>query len=170
MKSIIGRAVLGLLGGIGLFIFLWSQGLVANPWQLGLLISILAALAMIAIIGQLVRFEDFSTHIGWFSAAPATPSPVFGATDPRLRRLRHTVHDAVDPPKGSTRPSSAELHDLLNTLAVEKLEARGVDLQRNPQAFHQYLGPEVAGYLTSRPEPRVSAKTLNAVINRIEEL
>lgn len=165
MKRRIKLSAAALLYGLALFIALWLQDLVPHPWALGLLVCLILVLGAFAVISTVLKFDDITTCVQWFPAGPVDAAPAFGAAEPRLRKLRKMLAELdVDAAAG------AELHETLNVLVHERLRARGISQDHDPEEWAQALGQELERYLHGPPPERLTLDTLSQVITRIEEL
>ncbi|WP_150461748.1 hypothetical protein [Nesterenkonia ebinurensis] len=163
MKRVVTVGTAALVCGVVLFIALSAGDLLPHPWQLGLAVCLVLVLAAFTVTATVLNFDELTTQVHWFSPDPVEPDPVFGAADPRLRRIRRMLHGTDD------AYFRAELHRSLTLLATERAAAHGVDTE-DPEALRAALGPQLADYLAAGPPHRATARTLSDVIQRIENL
>ncbi|WP_300344135.1 hypothetical protein [Nesterenkonia sp.] len=167
MRRILLRALLVLLGAAVLHLLLWSAGLAAAPWDLGVAVAVVAAGALAVVVSLLLNVRDRVAEVEWFSPQQRRPRIIGTASDPRFNRLRTLVRYALE-----GEPRGAELHSELRRLAHARLQRRGVDPERDPQAAQQMLGEPLADFLSTPPAAGagIDPETLNRTIARIEEL
>ncbi|GAA4426844.1 hypothetical protein GCM10023169_26090 [Georgenia halophila] len=146
---------------------LWQGGLLPAPWPVGVAVTVVAGLALVLAVWTLVQNLDLLTPASWFGPQDLEVPPSRPGLDARLARLRRHLRDTVE---RDDRPDA--MQELLRELAADRLAARGVDLDADPQAAEALMHPSLTRYLAHSPQdtrPR-NRRELADVVGRIEEL
>jgi hypothetical protein len=154
------RVAVGFVVWLAVCAVAWFFGLQPHP--------LLVALVIAAVGGALLLLVDGTSQSSapsWVQGAPGRMRR-FG-DDPRLAFFTRVVNGHL-----VAHEPGDQLHRQLTTLADQRLMARhGLSRLADPDRAHAVLGPELTALVTTTaPYPRLSARHIDVLLSRIEEL